>query len=167
MFFCMKYTACFVCLLLATQFLFGQNTPIRTEKGTTFSVSKVKKATKSLVTVSYKTALESALKHKIEAFPLQKTAQSLVPTQAHGFMEALHFAYADHRPLVLSPDMIWTLIAQGVSIHTNQHSKKLLPKIVAHEGKKEISIQTDSSFRKGKNNPWQEVFAAFADLFPI
>src|SRR5262249_48555239 len=35
----------------------------------------------------------------------------------HPLIAALHRAFCDHRPLSLSPDMIWLLIAQGVANH--------------------------------------------------
>ena len=35
----------------------------------------------------------------------------------HPLVTALHLAYAEHRPVRLSPDMIWLLICQGVAQH--------------------------------------------------
>ena len=38
---------------------------------------------------------------------------------AHPFFYGMYEAYADHRPFVLSPDMVWMLISQGFSHHIN------------------------------------------------
>jgi len=37
----------------------------------------------------------------------------------NGFVAAVHVAYVNHLPLVLSPDMIWLLIAQAFAIHVD------------------------------------------------
>ncbi len=79
----------------------------------------------------------------------------------HSFLEALHLSYSDHYPLIISPDMIWLLIAQGVAEHINQNAEELRHNFVAHEGKKEIIVRRDS-FTKGEPNPWENVFDEFS-----
>src|SRR5262249_40929519 len=41
----------------------------------------------------------------------------------HPVIAALHRAFSDHRPVSLSPDMIWLLIAQAVANHINAHAE--------------------------------------------
>ncbi|MCR4800877.1 MAG: DUF4419 domain-containing protein [Bacteroidales bacterium] len=48
--------------------------------------------------------------------------------------------YLDHRPLVLSPDMIWLLIEQGFANHVNAHHEKLRSKFVDFDGKKTLTV---------------------------
>ena len=60
----------------------------------------------------------------------------------HPFVGAVHQAYADHRPLVLSPDMFWLLICQGVAQHVNVHADGLRSKFVQHARKQLFSIRT-------------------------
>jgi hypothetical protein len=36
------------------------------------------------------------------------------------FIMAVHTAYAEHYPLALSPDAIWSLVVQGVCAHMSQ-----------------------------------------------
>jgi hypothetical protein len=43
----------------------------------------------------------------------------------HPFIASVHLAFAEHRPLVLSPDMIWTAILQGLAHHTHCHTEEL------------------------------------------
>lgn len=44
---------------------------------------------------------------------------TLVPMSYHPFLYGMYRAYAEHRPFVLSPDMIWLIICQGFSHHVN------------------------------------------------
>ena len=53
-----------------------------------------------------------------------KSDKQLVPTNIHPFIYAAHKAFADHRPLVISPDGVWTLITQGTQIYLAQNSKE-------------------------------------------
>lgn len=51
-------------------------------------------------------------------------------------------AYAEHLPLVISPDDIWLLISQGVARHINLNDEQLRNKLVDHDGK--IVLQVES-----------------------
>lgn len=74
--------------------------------------------------------------------------------QTHPVMVAIHRAFAQHRPLCLSPDMIWLLITQGVAHHVNVHAERLRSQFVQHEGQLQIEVLRDD-FRKGSpENPW-------------
>ena len=44
---------------------------------------------------------------------------------ANAFITAVHTAFSNHYPLVLSPDAIWLCIMQGLSMHINENSEKL------------------------------------------
>lgn len=80
----------------------------------------------------------------------------------HPLMAAAHLAYIDHRPLVLSPDIIWLAIAQGVALHINQNADALRKRFVSHEGKAKIIVRRDDFIRLSPENPWQDVFSAFS-----
>lgn len=58
----------------------------------------------------------------------------------HPFYEAVSRSYFDHRPLVLSPDMIWLLIEQGFASHVNSNHNELRHMFVDFEGKKNLQI---------------------------
>jgi hypothetical protein len=81
----------------------------------------------------------------------------------HRFLAAVAGAYADHRPLVLSPDMIWLLIAQGAAAHVNAHADELRSSFVRHEGQLDLIVRRDDFCPGSPENPWQEVFSAFAE----
>jgi len=47
----------------------------------------------------------------------------LTETAYHPLAAAVHCAFAQHRPLVLTPDAVWLTVAQGFAQHVNTHSK--------------------------------------------
>ena len=134
---------------------------------TIIECDKVVKATTLLDEVSYKTAIETILEDKIESCSKAKRNTTLVASKLNPFVSAVHIAYAQHRPLSISPDMIWLLICQGFTKHVYYHSEELRGKFVQFSGKRKFSIRTEPfsmDFRKGNpDNPWELVFPAFAD----
>lgn len=85
----------------------------------------------------------------------------LLQCHMHPLVQAVHSAYSDHLPLIISPDMIWYVIASGVAAHINKNAEQLRSKFVEHQGKKEINIRRDD-FRLNSPNPWNEVIDDFA-----
>lgn len=64
----------------------------------------------------------------------------------HPLMAAVHHAFSEHRPLVLSPDAIWLTIAQGIAHHIRLNADRLRDRLVRHEGRKRIEIQLSGDF---------------------
>lgn len=73
------------------------------------------------------------------AFPPRQ--DSLIIVRGNPFASAVELAYAEHRPLIISPDMIWLLICQGFAIHVDQNGEKLREHFVQYEGKKNLEIE--------------------------
>ena len=61
------------------------------------------------------------------------------------FFKCIVQAYADHRPLVLSPDMVWLIISQGFSRYVNAHSEEMRNLLVFHEKTKELVVNSDNN----------------------
>jgi hypothetical protein len=80
----------------------------------------------------------------------------------HPFLRAVMLAYALHRRLTISPDMIWLLIAQGAAAHIRANAEKLRATFVTHEGQKELLITRDDFVLGSPDNPWPVVFSAFS-----
>ena len=74
---------------------------------------------------------------------LKVDADSLVTFGSHSFISGMREAYWHHRPITLSPDMIWVLIAQGFSHHVNANAEALRDRMVDFEGKKELTCICD------------------------
>jgi Domain of unknown function (DUF4419) len=80
----------------------------------------------------------------------------------HPVVAAVHHAYAGHRSLTLSPDIIWLMICQGVANHVNANESELRPRLVAHEGRIEIEIRDDDFIKGSPENPWGETLSEFS-----
>lgn len=65
-------------------------------------------------------------------------------------------SYSEHRPLVLSPDMIWLVIAQGFSHYVNTHSEQLRPYLVNHSDKMMLEVRSKEELLTGHPD-WQEI----------
>jgi hypothetical protein len=61
------------------------------------------------------------------------------------FFKCFVQAYADHRPLVLSPDMVWLIISQGFSRYVNAHAEEMRDLLVYHEGKMELVVNSNNN----------------------
>lgn len=98
---------------------------------------------------------------RIESFSRDRAP--IIEVYNNGFFDAAYRAYSDHRPLVISPDMIWLLIAQGFAIHVNENAEKLRHHFVTFEGKKVLNVQREmQNFPLGRDeNDWEGVFTEF------
>ncbi len=65
---------------------------------------------------------------------------SLIMQGSAVLFDMLRTAYADHRPVVLSPDAIWLIISQGFSRYVNAHVEEMRPLLVSHDGKQDLAI---------------------------
>jgi len=129
----------------------------------TFPVSKVDVANELLKEIDYKSALQTRTNSIIESYPLAEKEKKLIATNAHAFISALHIGFAQHRPVVISPDMIWLLITQGVAIHIEKNNKVLKNGIVNFKGKKQLIIRKDDFVKGNEKNDWASVFPQFSD----
>lgn len=77
------------------------------------------------------------------------------------FFQTVVRAYAEHRPLVLSPDMVWLLISQGFARYVNAHSEELRDQIVSHTEKMDLVIETKEELIH-ENPDWEKLIADFA-----
>src|SRR6185503_1625512 len=60
----------------------------------------------------------------------------------HPLIASAALAYKKHLPLILSPDLIWLTILQGVAQHISNHSNALRSRLVPHETKIELVVNT-------------------------
>ena len=58
------------------------------------------------------------------------------------FFKGMIEAFADHRPVVLSPDVVWLLICQGFAHHVNYNPEQLRDLFVDHEGKIDLVVES-------------------------
>lgn len=95
--------------------------------------------------------------------PQSPGCKDLLSSPYHAFIGAVHESFNNHRGLILSPDMIWLLIAQGFAQHINDNAEKFRSRFVKFEGKKEIEVQRDCFIKGCRENTWEDVFPEFTD----
>ena len=71
-------------------------------------------------------------------------------------------AYDKHYSLVLSPDMIWLLISQGIATQINENAEKLRGRLVDFEGQRTLSIETYRDVLEYEEE-WNWIIPAFSD----
>ncbi len=146
---------------------------------TTIEVSKVKLAKVALRQSPYKIAVEALLakpspewlnrfqsrnpepSHPIEACS-RYHGQLVAGVKFHPFVAAVHLAFHDHRPLILSPDMLWLLVGQGLANHINARAEELRLRFVEHSGRVNLEVQRNDFTKGSPENPWPEVFGEFS-----
>ncbi|QDF01990.1 DUF4419 domain-containing protein [Myxococcus xanthus] len=102
----------------------------------TFEVDAVEEASTPPVTAPLGTFVEDAL----WMAPGPDT-RVLETHGVHPLLAAVHTAFAEHRPLVLSPDAIWLTMAQGVAQHIRLNGESLRDRLVRHEGRKKLTVE--------------------------
>ena len=133
----------------------------------TFKVDDVEQATTSLSPAkNWEKLITSRCGVKPESY--SKPMSGWTPTYGYGghnhaLLEAINTAYDKHYPLVLSPDAVWLLIAQGFARHVNENAEKLRNLFVEHEGKKMLTVRRDYFTKGSPDNPWPEVFGEFSE----
>ncbi len=128
------------------------------EPGITFAVEKVERAKDRLATSKTERALALLLgdDRKIEA--CSGFNQNCINGVAfHPLIAAAHFAFSQHRPLCLSPDMIWVTIVQGLGRHITNNSELLRHLFVSHQGKQILTVGRDDLLKGTPENAWDSV----------
>ncbi|MDA3853307.1 MAG: DUF4419 domain-containing protein, partial [Bacteroidales bacterium] len=88
---------------------------------------------------------------------------SLVCFGYHSFFNGMYQAYADHRPFVLSPDMIWLLISQGFARHLSANSESLRHHFVDFDGKLSLVLESKQDLLDTgvHSKDWETIFPQF------
>ncbi len=91
------------------------------------------------------------------------TQERYVSMQRHAFFNGVYTAYMQHRPLVLSPDIIWLLICQGFAHHVNNNAEALRTSFVNFEGKKTLKVYDPQGLIvfEDPTSPWDLFFPEF------
>jgi hypothetical protein len=126
---------------------------------TTFLVDDVELANNLLEEKPVADAIKNIILLQLEAY--QCNAQSLIETKQNAFVMAIHYAFDEHRPLILSPDHIWLLLAQGFAHHARTNAEGLRHLFVAHKGKLELLAQ-HPKLQRGTRNAWEEIIPQFS-----
>jgi len=88
-------------------------------------------------------------------------AQNLRIVVKDAFYQCIVRAYAEHKSVTLSPDMMWLLISQGFARYVNAHSEELRSQLVYHEGKQDLMVMTKDDLLSGKAD-WGKLMNDFS-----
>ena len=91
------------------------------------------------------------------------TDSKLVCFDRNACFEGFLTAFDKHYSLVLSPDMIWLLISQGIATHINENAEKLRSRLVDFEGQRTLIVETYSDVLENEVD-WSSVIQAFSNL---
>ncbi|WP_083602361.1 DUF4419 domain-containing protein [Hydrococcus rivularis] len=130
--------------------------------GINFQVSDVERNQRKLSVIKYETALRNLLKTKPKAFSRVKK-NLLAKIYTHPFIGAVHLAFAHHYPLIISPDVVWLCLTQGLALHINRHPEKFRHHFVNHFGKKTITIIRNDFLKNSSENYWYELLHQFSE----
>ena len=86
---------------------------------------------------------------------------SLISSGKDVFFSCMVRAYADHRPVCLSPDMVWLLISQGFARYVNAHAETLRDQLVNHTGKMDLVVESQQDLLSGQAD-WPKLLDGFA-----
>lgn len=127
----------------------------------TFAVDPVKVGQELLPMEKAHVSIEKLLGTSIEACDTYHVDVVEQPG-FHSLIAAAHLAYQHHFPLVLTPDVLWLTLTQGLANHVNNHADKLRSRLVSHDGKKLIQVRRDDFVKGSPENPWSEVWPEFS-----
>jgi len=126
-----------------------------------FPLHPVEPAASPLPTHKTQESMKTLLGGKVEAC-CDYTADCVTNVSFHPVLAAANFAYAQHRPLVLSPDMVWVTVVQGLAQHVRNHAEQLRHHFVGHQGKLEIKVERPDILRGSPENAWGGVIHDFS-----
>jgi len=89
-------------------------------------------------------------------------ARLVACTDVSPLVQMAHDAFYEHRPIALSPDVVWFTIAQGFATHVNLSAETLRSRFVRHDGKLKLRV-THPGILLGQPSPWPEAFTAFSE----
>lgn len=72
----------------------------------------------------------------------QKIASEPMHPSNNGFVRAAVAAYCQHHHLTIRPEDVWFAILTQLSLFVNANAEAMRPFFVAHEGQKELWVQT-------------------------
>lgn len=130
--------------------------------GRKIEVSRTTPASTCLPEIPYKQALEFKLKQRVCTYG-NPVSDSIIPARMHAFIATLHYGFAQHRPVVITPDMIWLLILQGFGIHIHECSPELRKKIILDEQADTTILVRNDDVRKNSSKHWEKVIDRFSD----
>lgn len=129
--------------------------------GVSFKVNDVEIAATLLPVDLAKKVFENKIGKEILFFPEEHAPLEFVNCPNNGLIQTIQECYNNHRPLVLSPDIIWLAICQGVSVHMNEYYDSLKNVVFIKDKPDKIIIRNDSLEYSAKH--WKNLIGSFSN----
>ena len=89
----------------------------------------------------------------------------MIEMTEHPVLTSYYYAYLDHYPIVLSPDILWMLILEGFSYHVRLNHMRLREKFVKNnQNKNKIIVSQgangDSHINDVTSQRWGDILKA-------
>lgn len=139
-----------IVLISGTSFLSAQ-------KSQTFQIEELEVAKHALPI----TAPRSLFSKYEKSFLRLSVTTPLVEKGTHPVLAGFLQAYQEHRPVTISPDIMWLLICQGFTRHVDNNAEALRNKFVDFEGKKELTVIREVPSLEIEDFPWESIFPEF------
>lgn len=130
-------------------------------KPVVIQVCEVALADKLLETKPATGIMSQAVVDEVEAHSPVGSEEWILPSASigHPFLWASHRAFAEHRPLALSPDMVWQLLTQLAAEEVIKAPEKYRTLFADHQyGSHSLEVRRDEFVPGGKENDWPGVF---------
>ncbi|MDU1889133.1 MAG: DUF4419 domain-containing protein [Dysgonomonas sp.] len=129
------------------------------EAQNTYKIEKLSSPQGLLPTVSPK-----SLYGRIEQDIIKiSVTDDLVFEGTHPVLGGFLKAYKEHRPVTISPDIIWLLICQGFSQHVNNNARSLRNKFINFEGQTTLTVTRNVESGAISDFPWETIFPEFVE----
>lgn len=136
--------------------------------GITFSVEKVTPPDEPLFVMSGRAVAEHWTEEEGKSTDPESVIatsfdrDSLVEMGRNPLFSMITEAYATHRPITLTPDVVWMAISQALSHQIYMHADQYRDRLVDHQGVKQLILNvTEDPFRPGFN--WGLLMQRFSD----
>ena len=141
-----------------------------TTSGITFSVHEVEPATEPLEEKKLRDTLRRLISINFqnpnydEIFACSGyNSDAVADVTLHPLISAVHLSFKDHRPLILSPDIIWVTILQGLTQHIKNDPERFRDYLVSHSGKETVTVFVPDLFIDSPESAWDLAIGKFAD----
>ena len=131
---------------------------MQTRARKTFQISPVEPAHEPLPEASARSVLERDF-GVVESGRLG--GRLVLGPPCNALVKAVHLAFQGHRPLVLSPDVIWLTLLQGLAHHVRLNSDGLRTVFVEGSGRRALGTRCDNLIPGEWENNWEDVFPQF------
>lgn len=151
-----------IAFIMAATICNAQSITFTVDKGLTAPKGHLKYAKDDAQTYTHIIDMATQGRAEGHSFVASSFPDEKVFTQDNAVLyELLLKAFAEHRPVVLTPDDIWLMICQVFSDHINRNAEELRDLLVDFDGKKTLSVRSGEDLLAG-NADWAGIINSFA-----